>query len=218
MQNPSRALREDSYHMNTTILNAPLVQLRPLVSARTLHLLTRNGFEKIADVQLALGLGTLGDLRGLGPVALMEIRLALDELPREAAGGMAPEGTPGKTDALTDRELRVILALAESGMSEDDFAGTCSWDEAHAALKHLRLVAGGERTDTTLHAPADWPQRQQSREPENPDLAEHPLPRLPEPPAAGIPVTPPPQRAEPEPVDDNFEGYVIDPKPDWGRF
>lgn len=194
--------------MNTTILNTPLAQLRPLVSARTLHLLTRNGFTEIPDVQLALGLGTLSDLRGLGPVALMEIRLALDNLPETA-----PEPAPASSlsplaenaSALSGRELILILALAEAGHANRIYADELSRNEALATLGHLRQLAGEDEIGDLIPSepaapkvPADWP---------TPKLNE-PSPAIPQ------------QiiRREPEPVDDEFEGYVIEPQENWGRF
>lgn len=193
--------------MNTTILNTPLAQLRPLVSARTLHLLTRNGFTEIPDVQLALGLGTLSDLRGLGPVALMEIRLALDNLPKgapEPLPGTTPAPTTGIQSTLSERELTLILALAEAGL--DHLDPRISMSEALATLGHLRQLAGeGEPGDLIPSEPAA-PKVQ----------ADWPAPKLNEPsPAIPRQII----RREPEPMDDEgFEGYVIEPVENWGRF
>jgi hypothetical protein len=209
--------------MNTTILNTPLAQLRQLVSARTLHLLTRNGFTEIPDVRLALGLGTLGDIRGLGPVALMEIRLALDSLPADETppalpalpeSAVAPALTErelsGLTErelsGLTERELRIILTLAEASTTR--LPPQYTVNEAEVALSRLREIVRPQPYTADVEPGGRIIIK---------DATGTPLPRSKS--RGEEPELPyrPPARREPEPVDDDFEGYVIDPKPGWGQ-
>ena len=75
-------MREDRYHAQTIVITPPLAELRPRISVRSWNLLTRAGFEKVSDVRSAEQMGALKDIRGLGVKAQLEIRLALDDLPR----------------------------------------------------------------------------------------------------------------------------------------
>jgi hypothetical protein len=201
--------------MTDTPTRSPLAPLRPLVSARTFGLLTRHEFGSIAQVRQELSDGLQpGDYKGLGSVALLEIKLALADLPPAAAS--ATRGAPEKPAAaaeqpiqsssraqavvfpsvLTERELTLLIELAETGMEQLGPQWTVNEAEtAIANLRQQRLIS------STLGGPA--PVNPLPAAPVNPPALSpqpHPgdaPPRAPEnwpPRGAG--------RPEPEPMDD----------------
>lgn len=203
--------------MSNTITPTPLAVFSSSLSARTWNLLVRNGLGTLPLLRQALADGLrAGDIKGLGPVALLEIRLALNNLPEDAPE--PPASTPSAPTAeiqsgLSERELSVVLTLAEAGMSEDGFAGKCSWDEAYAALVRLRALAAPIPARARALAEPDPENNPASYTPESypRDFQAIDLARTR--PALTQPDPPVPQRPEPEPVDDDYEGYVIDTKP-----
>jgi hypothetical protein len=174
--------------MPATIINTPLVQLRGRVSTRVRNLLLHRGFETVAQVRLAQERGELRDIRRLGPGGRREIAFALADLDDEPPGAVKAAPMPG----LSTRELKIILRLAESGLREG-VPGSCSREEAQAALEHLHVrVHGTSRTGNALvhHAP------------ESPS-EDDPIP------AHAIPVPDWPEFLRSD--DDGYAGYEIDP-------
>jgi hypothetical protein len=232
-----RGFEEVSYHMNTTITPTPLALFSGQVSVRTWNVLVRNGLTDLDVLRQALANGLKpGAIRNLGQVALLEIRLALDNLP-ETAEEPLPSTSPAplaeNASALSGRELTLILALAEAGL--DHLDPGISMSEALATLGHLRQLAGEDEIgDLIPSAPPrepapqpDWDDRPSTRP--QPLTADVEGGRIILKDATGTPLRRsksrgeedelpyrPQQRPEPEPVDDEFEGYVIDPKPGWG--
>lgn len=219
--------------MDETIMNVPLAQLRPRLSTRIWNLLTRNGFTTEAQVQHALDDGLRpGDIKNLGAAALLEIRLALADLPPQPR-----EPAPGAPAGLSSRELEVILGLAEAGMSEQAWSWHGGYpgypaenqDEALAALRHLHLVVRGTPRPDGIPDPEDSPS-QRDRPSGGPpaswraewDSAEDATyDRSAAASEQGWTVPQPvdsyqPGRTGPEPLDDEYEGYVLDTPPGWG--
>ena len=200
--------------MDDQILHPPLAEFRHLLSARVLHVLTRNGFSSAADVQQAHDLGTLWDVRGIGSAALLEIKLALGSLPPDATAPPAITSLSPLAEgasALSGRELTLILALAESGHAHRIYADELSRNEALAALGHLRQLAGEDEVGDLYPDGPDndpWPP-----EPKQHTVAVEDSRTI-------VKDTTPPAapRAVPEPVDDSYEGYVLEPPPGWGQF
>lgn len=134
-----------------------LTALRPLLSTRTWNLLDRNGYTAIDGVRYAQAIGVLKDIHGMGPAALLEIRLALDELPqtekrvpRSQPDRDGRDTLPEKPERertakewpwLSPQELEIILELAEAGMTVFPQDIPEIMDQAHAALKRLREIA-----------------------------------------------------------------------------
>ena len=106
----------------------------------------------------------------------------------------------------------ILLALAEAGHANRTYADALSRTEALATLGHLRQLAGEDEIGDLY--PAVREQAPQPHGPDGPDNDPWPpeRPRRTEP----APGPDPRWRNAPEPVDDSFEGYVIDPKPGWG--
>lgn len=213
--------------MDETILNPPLAPMRGLVSARTMNLLTRNGFISVSDVQQAHDFGTLGGIKGLGTAALLEIKLALGNLPPDAPQlprHDSPAPPAGNVSALSERELTLLLAMAEAGL--DHLDQRVSVSEALTALRHLRQLAGEDEIgDLYPDGPDNDPfppepkhltvDAEGGRTTLKDATTGIPLPRSL---SRGEADWDTPARTAPEPEDDEYAGYVIEPKPGWGRF
>jgi hypothetical protein len=201
-----------------TITPSPIAVFKSQTGARTWNLLVRHGLDDLTLIRQALADGLApGDYKGLGQIALLEIRLALDSLPADETPPALP-ALPALPEsavapALSGRELTLLLALAEAGMDRLD--PRISVNEASSALGHLRQLAGEDEIGD-LYPAADPAEIAFPPTPVNPPAL------IPQPhPGDGPPRAPenwPPRRREPDPVDDDFEGYVIDPKPGWGQF
>ena len=209
------------------LLNMPLGPLRALISRRARNLLINNGFTTVAEVREAQKNGLQpGDFKGLGPATLLEIRLALDNLPTEEPPPPGPDqdGTSSFNDVPAgepDPELaRLKLAALDAVVAYRRFLNGDDQLSIGHAMRALQNILEG--------LPASYP---------DPGHPEHPV--LPAKPAAEIfypdPVSPvsyphpgttgfrqaaitaiPPARVTPEP-EDEWPAYSSPPPEPPGR-